>query len=77
MENNRIKRGDEPGPMPVGRWTINQSKCTTCCECVDACGRGLLYFDNKNKVICIREENNCDQCGDCASVCSYRAIVLT
>lgn len=77
MENDKVRNGVDLEPGPVGRWTIKQSICTGCCECVDACGRGLLYFDNKNKVICIREENNCDQCGDCASVCSYRAIVLT
>ncbi|MEL5892949.1 hypothetical protein AAE250_05510 [Bacteroides sp. GD17] len=75
MENNEGKLAAASGDMPVGRWTINQSKCTTCCECIDACLRGLLALENN--VIVMKNEKICDQCGDCASACAYRAIVLT
>lgn len=77
MENNEEKLASVSGDMPVGRWTINRDKCTTCCECVDACGKGLLYYYEEKKVIMIRDEYNCNQCGDCVSACAYRAIVLT
>lgn len=77
MENNGIKKGNEPGPMPVGRWTIIQSVCTTCCECIDACKLGLLAFVSEANVIVINKEYLCTQCGDCADVCGYKAIVLT
>ena len=77
MENNEGKLAAASGDMPVGRWTINRNKCTTCCECVDACGRGLLYHYEEKKVIMIKNEELCTQCGDCADACAYRAIVLT
>ncbi len=75
MENNERKPELRPDPMPVGRWTINRKKCTTCCDCVPACGKGLLY--EEKGYIMIRYENNCDQCGDCVAACGYGAIVLT
>lgn len=75
MENRNEKPGSVPEPMPVGRWTINRDKCDTCCECIDACRRRLLYKDKD--VIMIRYENNCNQCGDCVDACGYGAIVLT
>lgn len=77
MKNNEVKNGVEPGPMPVGRWTINQSVCIGCCECVDACRRGLLFFVKEERVIIIKNEHICNQCGDCVDACGYYAIVLT
>lgn len=77
MENNEIKNGGELDPMPVGRWTINQSLCTTCCECIAACKRGLLVYVEEQDVIIINNEHICNQCGDCVDICGYKAIVLT
>lgn len=74
MENNDKCLNPHPWPF-VGRWTINQKKCTMCCECIDACARGLLYEDRN--VIRIKNEHNCNQCGDCVAACGYGAIVLT
>lgn len=73
MENDKEKL--EPTSCPKTRWTIDQKKCTTCCECIDVCRRSLLYFDRG--VIQIRYEFNCNQCGDCAAVCAPHAIALT
>lgn len=75
MENNEGKLVSDP--MPVGRWTINQKKCTTCCECIDACPKGLLYLYEEKKFILIKDEGTCTQCGECVSACAYGAIVLT
>lgn len=75
MENNEKKMASTPIDMPITRWTIDQSKCTTCCECVDACLLGLLKY--VKNVIVIEHENWCTQCGDCAAACGQRAIVLT
>lgn len=77
MENNEEKMKSGKDPMPVGRWTINRKKCTTCCECVEACMRGLLYYNTDKKAIMINDETICTQCGDCVSACAYGAIVLT
>lgn len=77
MENNEEKLVSGPAPRPVGRWTIRPDKCNTCCDCVDACTVGLLYFDEKNKLIRIKYEGLCTHCGKCASACAYGAIVLT
>lgn len=77
MENNEERLDSCPGPKPVGRWTINHSKCNTCCDCIDICPIGLLYFDEKNKLVLIKNEGACTHCAKCASVCAYGAIVLT
>ena len=78
MENEEEKFVSEPEPGPVeDRWTINHSKCNTCCDCVDVCPIGLLYFDEKSKLISINHEESCTHCADCASVCAYGAIVIT
>lgn len=77
MENDKVRNGADPEPGPVGRWTIKQTVCTTCCECIDACRLGLLAFVAEAKVIVINKEYLCTQCGDCADICGYNAIVLT
>lgn len=77
MENEKEKLSGGKKPCPVDNWTINQKKCTTCCECVDACLKGLLYYYEPNKVIRIKNELECVHCGDCASACAFDAIVLT
>ncbi len=77
MENNEERLDSCPGPMPLERWTINHSKCNTCCDCIDICPIGLLYFDEKNKLVLIKNEGACTHCAKCASVCAYGAIVLT
>lgn len=74
MENNDKCLNPHPWPF-VGRWTIDRKKCTTCCECIDVCTRGLLYLEDNN--IMIKDEYNCNQCGDCEDICPYKAIVLT
>nr|WP_302831076.1 hypothetical protein [uncultured Bacteroides sp.] len=73
MENDKEKLESTFGPKM--RWKIDQDKCTTCCECIDACKRSLLYLDRG--VITIKYEFNCNQCGDCAAVCGAHAIALT
>lgn len=73
MENDKEKLESTFGPKM--RWTINQDKCTTCCECIDACLLGLLFI--KDNYILIKNEHLCTQCGRCANVCAARAIVLT
>lgn len=78
MENNNEKLNCDKEPCPKFRWTINQKKCTTCCECIPACLMGLLYFEETKEIILIRNEGRtCTQCGECASACAYSAIVLT
>lgn len=77
MENKEEKLMSKPDPTPVDRWTIDPKKCNTCCDCVDVCPKGLLYFDEKNKLILITVEGSCTHCAKCASACAYGAIVLT
>lgn len=77
MENSEEKLSCNQDPCPVDRWTISYKKCTTCCECIDACRKGLLYYYEPTKVIRIEDELECIHCGDCASACAFGAIVLT
>lgn len=75
MEKNEGTFKSDSGNL--GRWTIHHEKCTTCCECIDACRKGLLYLYKEKNIILIKDEGTCTQCGDCASACAYGAIVLT
>ena len=77
MENNGEKLRMSDIPCPKERWTINPGKCTTCCDCIDACSKRLLYFYEEKKLILIKDEGTCTHCGDCASACAYSATVLT
>lgn len=77
MENHKVRNGVDPEPGPVGRWTINRSVCTGCCECVDACRTGLLYYVKDQSAIIIKNEHLCTQCGECVDACGYSAIILT
>lgn len=72
MEN---KEKNPNFPDPVLRWKIDYSLCNRCGECIDACTRTLLAFEDK--MIVITKETSCTQCGDCTRACGPRAISLT
>ena len=59
----------------IEKWRIDYSLCNRCGECIDACGRRLLTFEDKK--IVITKETSCTQCGDCTAACGPRAITLT
>lgn len=55
-----------------GRFTLDPSKCSNCQECIDACLRVLLVFED-NRVV-MTDTNLCNQCERCLDVCPTRAI---
>lgn len=76
MENNEGKILEQTEQdIPKTLWTIDDSKCNVCGECVDACLRGILKV--KDKRIIITSQLSCNWCGDCANACASDAIVLT
>ena len=76
MENNEGKILEQTGQdIPITLWTIDDSKCNVCGECVDACKRGILKV--KYKTIVISSQWDCNWCGDCAGACASGAIELT
>ncbi len=59
---------------PVGGFEITES-CRGCIahRCEDACPRGAIVFDREQKASI--DKNKCIECGRCAKVCPYTAIV--
>jgi len=59
---------------PVGGYEITES-CRGCIahRCEDACPRGAIIFDREQKAVI--DKNKCVECGRCAKVCPYTAIV--
>lgn len=59
---------------PVGGYEITES-CRGCIahRCEDACPRGAILFDHEQKAVI--DKNKCVECGRCAKVCPYTAIV--
>ena len=76
MENKESLGNSKKEPMPVGKWKIDQKKCNGWGECVEACSIGLLYIDKESQLVVLKNENYCNECADCASVCAYRAITF-
>lgn len=75
MESKEKKAKSSDNPKPILKWRIDYSLCDGCGECIYACTRTLLKFENKK--IVITEEGVCPQCGDCTAACGPRAISLT
>lgn len=59
---------------PVGGFEITES-CRGCIahRCEDACPRGAIVFDREQKAVI--DKSKCIECGRCAKVCPYTAIV--
>lgn len=51
---------------------IFPEKCDGCGICVDVCERDLLYLDNHS--VAIKNDLECNWCGDCETVCPSGAI---
>lgn len=59
---------------PVGGYEVTNA-CRGCIahRCEGACPRGAISFDNNQKAII--DKSKCIECGKCAKVCPYSAIV--
>lgn len=59
---------------PVGGYTVMEA-CRGCIahRCEDVCKRGAITFDRQHKAIIDKEK--CIECGACARVCPYNAIM--
>ena len=59
---------------PVGGYEITES-CRGCIahRCEEACPRGAINYDHEQKGII--DKNKCIECGRCAKVCPYSAII--
>lgn len=54
--------------------TVDESKCTGCGRCVNACLTGALQIANeKSKLV---DERLCDGFGSCIAACPYNALRL-
>ncbi|MFA6947793.1 MAG: 4Fe-4S dicluster domain-containing protein [Eubacteriales bacterium] len=59
---------------PVGGYRVSED-CRGCIahRCEDACKRGAISFDEHQK--CHIDKSKCVECGACAKVCPYSAII--
>ena len=59
---------------PVGGYEITES-CRGCIahRCEEACPRNAIVFDHEQKAHI--DKNKCVECGNCAKVCPYTAII--
>lgn len=59
---------------PVSGYEITES-CRGCIahRCEEACPRGAIFFDRDQKAVI--DKNKCIECGRCAKVCPYTAII--
>lgn len=49
------------------------SRCIGCQECLNACEKGAISFDQTTPRV---EKNNCDLCGDCTDACPCGAMEM-
>lgn len=52
-------------------YSIDESSCTGCGLCMDACSREAI---NINRGVAVIDHSICDDCGSCFSVCPQGAI---
>ena len=59
---------------PMGGFTVSDA-CRGCIahRCEEVCKRGAIYFDHNQKAHI--DKDKCVDCGQCAKVCPYSAIV--
>lgn len=54
-----------------GIYLINDSECSGCMNCIDACPQGVM-INHKEKDVPIK----CTNCGECVSICPRDAIIF-
>ncbi|MCS7364815.1 MAG: DNA-directed RNA polymerase subunit D [archaeon GB-1867-035] len=55
------------------RIAVASDKCINCGDCIEACPRGVLEFD-ENKVPYLKDYLNCNLCRACEEICEVEAI---
>ena len=72
----RIPSYNDPEQMQFGIVEIDLEKCNGCGLCVGACPAKALDIVNKKPLMKKAPENACAFCGDCAAICSVKAISM-
>lgn len=55
---------------------VVEGNCTGCQRCLKRCRRGVLdkVSDEKGAPVFVKNPNHCTACGDCLSVCKFKAL---
>ena len=70
LENrDKRKRGEK---IPI--YTIDQEKCRRCKTCIGRFGCPAIYYGDDGSIHI--DEQQCNGCGNCATVCPFGAIVI-
>ena len=58
--------------------SVDTHLCKACWDCVDACPNGVFRKGNMpfHKHVMIKDSQNCNGCGTCASICPAQAITM-
>lgn len=68
LENrDKRKRGEK---IPV--YTIDQDKCKKCKLCISKFGCPAIYYGENDEILI--DEQQCNGCGNCATICPFNAI---
>jgi indolepyruvate ferredoxin oxidoreductase alpha subunit len=68
LENrDKRKRGEK-----IPRFTINQDKCKKCKLCISKFGCPAIYYGENDEILI--DEQQCNGCGNCATICPFNAI---
>jgi len=68
LENrDKRKRGEK---IPV--YTVDQDKCKKCKLCISKFGCPAIYYGENDEILI--DEQQCNGCGNCATICPFNAI---
>ena len=69
LENRNKRRRNEA----INVYQIDQEKCKKCKTCIGKFGCPAIYFEDDESIHI--DMNQCNGCGNCATICPFKAIL--